>query len=150
MNADSEITERWVERTMATYPAEMLSFMNNEKDQFRNPVGHTLQENLTRLVRELLGAMDKQAIAIALDALIRMRAVQSFSPSEAVRFVFELRTAASETFGTVPESLQSRIDELALMAFDIYMACREQIFELRARELKLRARFVEHANGGTQ
>ncbi len=150
MSDDSPIIERWVERTIASYPAEMLPFLSGEQDPFRNPVGHSLRQNLATLVHELFGSMDKQAIAPALDALIRLRAVQSFSPGEAVRFIFELRTAVREESGAVSDSLQSRIDELALMAFDQYMACREQIFELRARELRSRVQFASPAEGGTR
>lgn len=144
-----DIVERWVERTMASYPAEMLPFLSSEKDPFRNPVGHALRENLATLAAELLGTMNRQAIAPALDALIRLRAVQSFSPAEAVRFVFDLRSVVQEASGAIPESLQSRIDELALMAFDQYMKCREQIFELRAREPRSRVLGAIPVQGGT-
>jgi hypothetical protein len=124
---------------MESYPAETLSFLSGEQDPFSNPVGHTLRESLATLVHELLGPMDKQSIASALDALIRLRAVQKFTPADAVRFVFGLRGAVQEVSGSVPESLQGRIDELALMAFDQYMSCREQISELRVKELRFRA-----------
>jgi RsbT co-antagonist protein rsbRD N-terminal domain len=139
MRVDEAIAERWSERTLASYPAETLSFLSGEQDPFRNPVGHTLRENLTALVHELLGKMDKNRIADSLDALVRMRAVQNFSPADAVRFVFDLRAAIRDVSGAVEDSLQNRIDELALMAFDKYSACREQIFELRAKELRFRA-----------
>jgi hypothetical protein len=32
--------------------------------------------------------------------------------------------------------LESRIDELALLAFEIYMQCREKIYECRVNEVK--------------
>ena len=32
--------------------------------------------------------------------------------------------------------LESKIDDLALLAFDIFMQCREQVYELRANEVK--------------
>ena len=32
--------------------------------------------------------------------------------------------------------LDSRIDALALRAFDVYMGCREQVYELRVNEVK--------------
>lgn len=149
MSADRAIVERWVERTLKSYPAEMFSFLSGEQDPFRNPVGHTLRENLATLLRELLGTMDRERIAPALDELVRLRAVQNFSPAEAVRFVFDLRALFCEVSGAVPETLQSRIDELALMAFDQYMACREQIFELRAKELRFHAQFVAPGERGT-
>ena len=149
MSADAAIVERWVERTLKSYPAEMLSFLGGEQDPFSNPVGHTLRENLATLVHELLGTMDKDRIASALDGLVRMRAVQNFSPAEALHFVFDLRSVIGEVSGAVSEPLQGRIDELALMAFDQYMACRERIFELRVNELRLWARSVAAGEGGT-
>jgi hypothetical protein len=33
-------------------------------------------------------------------------------------------------------NLESRIDALALISFDIYMTCREKIYELKANEVK--------------
>lgn len=136
------VREQWIERTLKSYPAETFALMSAEADPFRNPAGHTLRESLTTLARELPGAMDKDAVAAALDAIIRLRAVQNFRPAEALRFIFEFRALLREECGAVPQSIDSRIDELALMAFDQYMACREQIFELRAKELGLRARYA--------
>jgi RsbT co-antagonist protein rsbRD N-terminal domain len=150
MKTSGDIVERWVEWTLKSYPAEMLPFLSGEQDPFRNPVGRTLRDNLATLVHELLGSMDKDRIAGALDALVRLRAVQSFSPAEAVGFVFGLRAAIGELSGAVPESIQSRIDELALMAFDQYMICREQIFALRIKELRMRARNAAAGEGGAR
>ena len=149
MSAEAAIVERWVDRTLKSYPSEMHSFLGGEQDPFRNPVGNTLRENLAVLVHELLGTMDKQKIAGALDELVRMRAVQNFTPAEALRFVFDLRPLISEGAGAVSVPLQSRIDELALMAFDQYMSCRERIFELRINELRLWARSAAAGEGGT-
>ena len=85
------VAERWIERTLASYPAETLSLLSGEQDPFRNPAGHAIRESLTTLARELLGEMDEKAIAPALDALVRLRAVQDFRPSDALRFIFDLR-----------------------------------------------------------
>jgi hypothetical protein len=132
------VAERWIERTLASYPAEAHSLLSGELDPFRNPAGHVLKENLTTLARELLGEMDEKAIAPALDALVRLRAVQDFRPSDALRFIFDLRDVVAE----VPQALENRIDELALMAFDQYMACRDQIARLREKELRLRMQYA--------
>ena len=150
MSVDEAIVERWVERTLASYPAETLPFLSGEQDPFRNPVGHNLRKNLSTLAHEVLGTMDKHRIAEALDALVRMRAVQKFGPADAVSFVFGLRAVMQESSGTVSESMQSRIDELALMAFDQYMSCREQLFELRVNELRNRMRYAVSGEGETE
>lgn len=141
MSVDGTIVERWIARTLESYPVQSLPFLRGEQDPFRNPVGHALRENLVILVDELLGSMDKNRAEGAVDALVRMRAVQNFRPGEALRFLFDLRTVVGEVSGAVPESLQCRIDELALMAFDRYMSCREQLFNLRMKELRLSARY---------
>lgn len=136
------VAELWIARTLASYPAATLPLLRGEQDPFRNPAGHVIKESLTTLARELLGEMDEKAIAPALDALVRLRAVQDFRPSEALRFVFDLRAIVAELAEEVPQSLDSRIDALALMAFDQYMARRDQIAGLREKELRLRMQFA--------
>jgi hypothetical protein len=92
--------------------------------------------------------MDEEAMAPALDAVVRLRAVQGFRPSEALSFVFDLRAIAAEAGGELPplldgrSHLDGRIDRLALMAFDRYMACREQIASLREKELQKRLQYA--------
>lgn len=137
--AISEIVAReWISRTLASYPAEIRPSLSGEPDRFRNPIGHTIEESLTTLARELLGAMDDRAIANAIDGLVRLRAVQDFSPSDALRFIFELRAVIAGACEEATPKLNSRIDELALRAFDRYMECREQVARLRAKELRAR------------
>ena len=150
MSMEEAIVERWVEKSLSSYPAQTHSFLRGEPDPFRNPVGHTLRRSLGVLVREILGEMDKHRLAEALDAIVRVRAVQNFSPAEAVCFVFLLRAAIQETTGAISEALHHRIDELALMAFDLYMSCREQIFDLRVNELRGRMRQAAFSEGKTE
>jgi hypothetical protein len=95
----------------------------------------------------------------ALEAIIRIRAVQDFSPAEAVGFVFLLKRAVREVLegassGSLPANMQSeleaRIDALALSAFEIYTRCREQLFEIRVREAQRRtAALLERFNRET-
>jgi hypothetical protein len=68
--------------------------------------------------------------------------VQDFRPSDALRFIFDLREVVAEVTGEVPRALENRIDELALMAFDQYMACRDQIAGLRQKELRSRMQYI--------
>jgi len=71
--------------------------------------------------------------------------VQDFSPSQAIGFIFLLKKAIREVLESgirgkpVLEEwmeFQSRIDQLALLAFDVYMECREKICEIRVNEAK--------------
>ncbi len=128
---------------MQSYPSAALPFLAGQDDPFRNPVGHTLRQSLTSLFEQLQGDMDANGIAPALDAIIRIRAVQDLTPSQAVEFLFLLKPIMREL---APEQdqvrLADRIDRLALMAFDKYMQCREQVAEVRwsERQRSVRAR----------
>lgn len=136
------VAERWSERAFASYPAESAALLSAGQDPFRNPAGHTIRESLGTLVRELLGAMNESAVASALDALVRLRAVQGFLPSQALGFIFELRGIMPKESSALTPDLPQRIDRLALMAFDRYMACRDQIDALREKELRIHLKFA--------
>lgn len=129
------ILEEWFRRTLESYPSGTAQLMLAEKDPFRNPAGHTLRENLSVLVEEVLRDMDTDRAAAAMDGIVRLRAVQDFTPSQAVEFVFPLRDIL-RAHGRHDTTLDSRIDRLALMAFEAYLECRERMAEIRAKEAK--------------
>ena len=147
----SALLEKWLERTLATYPSQTLRFLRGEKDRFRNPVGHTLREGLATLLDELTGEMDAAKIGPALESIVRLRAVQDFTPSQAVGFVYLL---AGDPAGRIwrevtRRPVQKRIDEMALLAFDLFMKCREEIYEIKAREAQRKVYVLErHAASG--
>jgi hypothetical protein len=66
---------------------------------------------------------------------VRIRAVQNFTPSQAIGFVFDLKgliramAPADRQASKEMVVIESRIDALALLAFDLYMSCREKIYE---------------------
>ncbi|RJQ67961.1 MAG: hypothetical protein C4519_23650 [Desulfobacteraceae bacterium] len=138
------IVNKWFSRVVETYPAETARFLRSQKDPFANPVGQTTLESLRTLV-DLLGAdAEAKAFREALDPVLRIRAIQDFTPAQATRFVFDLKSIIRES---VPADRQTAdemrridhmIDEMALAAFDIYMHCREKIFDLKANEMKSR------------
>jgi hypothetical protein len=142
----SRILKRWLDLLFETYPADAQRFLRKQKDPFANPVGTTLSGELETLYREFLGKADPDKMASAMDGIIRIRAVQGFAASEAVAFIFFLKKIIrEETDKEVREdrfvaeellTLESRLDDLALQAFDLYMACREKVFEVRAREAR--------------
>jgi hypothetical protein len=124
-----------LEQTLASYPSQTARFLRDEKDRFRNPLGHTLKEGLATLLDQVTGEMDNAKIRPALESIVRLRAVQDFTPGQATGFVFALREILYENLeGGGPPSWQKRIDEIALLAFDLYMRCREEIYEIKARE----------------
>jgi hypothetical protein len=142
----AEVAARWSDLTLGTYPASSAAFFVNEKDPFRNPVGGTVRRSLAMLVDALLGDADDRAVAEALDGVVRLRAVQDFTPGRAVGFVFlarpAIRDVLSEELSACPadehDDLSARIETLAMSAVDVFTACRQRLFELRANEAKAR------------
>jgi len=139
------ILERWFHLILETYPANTATMMRKDKNQFTNPVGSTLTREIEVLFKNLCEGSQKEKFQASLDSILKIRSVQDFSPSKSLGFIFLLKRAIGETLkneickeSVMDEWLkfQSKIDELALQAFDIYMDCREKICEIRINQAK--------------
>jgi hypothetical protein len=142
----SLIVQKWLSAVLDSYPPETALFLNNNSNQFKNPAGSLIKNSIETLALFVLGGSDpgegsgRDAANRALTGILSLRAVQDFSPSGAVSFIPALRGIVREVAGDEAAAQAGlRIDELLLMAFDIYQERREKIFSLRARELTLRA-----------
>jgi len=158
----SEALDRWRSLVFDSYPEEAARFFRKEKDGFKNPVGQAINRATETILDGVLLERGADGLPEALEAIIRIRAVQDFSPAEAVGFVFLLKRAVREVLeGASPEGvpasvqseLEARIDALALSAFEIYTRCREQVFEIRVRAAQRRTallleRFNRETPGG--
>ncbi len=141
------ILKRWFDIILKTYPEGTTTFFKDQKKQFANPVGYTLSHELEIIFEGLVNEreMDLERISPALDSVIRIKAVQDLTPSQALAFLFHLKKVIREELRSEGMAaseelmrLDERIDALALLSFDIYMKCREKIFELKANEVKNR------------
>lgn len=141
----AELSEKWAEMVLRTYPKETQKVWTRQRDRFQNPVGATILEATKELIDLVIDWEEAGKIAASLDKLIRIRAVQDFTPSQAIGFVFLLKKLIRDEFfkamekdGTLAELLrfEARIDNLALMSFDIYTKSRDEVFRLRVEEVK--------------
>jgi hypothetical protein len=141
------ILKRWFDVILETYPAEAAAFLNGQKNRFTGPVGYTIHEGIEGIVDGLIDDAPFEEMSPFLDSIIKIRAVQDFSPSQAVAFIFHLKKITSEEFQNTSDGrgvtdaealseFESRIDTLALMSFDIYMKSREKLYELKVNEEK--------------
>jgi len=139
------ILKRWFDLILETYSADTATMMRKDKNQFTNPVGSTISREIEVLFGKLCEGIQDEKCQASLDSILKIRSVQDFAPSKAVRFIFLLKRAIGETLkneickeSVMDEWLkfQSRIDDLALQAFDIYMDCREKICEIRVKEAR--------------
>ncbi len=147
----SAILSKWFEVILDTYPAKTSKFLKNQNDLFSNPVGSTMFQGLESLLEEIIDDnMDSQRVSLFLDNIIRVRAIQDFSASQAVAFIFSTKDIIRQEVESAVASgnilpnqvlidlrhLESKIDGLALLSFDVYMKCREKIYEIKANEVK--------------
>ncbi len=141
-----EISDGWIESVFKTYPLDTVGFMRTHKDQFTNPVGHRTVEALRTLIGALLeDGLESETVIGPLDDIIRIRSVQEFTPAKAVGFIYLLKglirklvekELQDNSFALELLQFESKLDSLALISFDIYVKCREQIFKMRVDEVK--------------
>ena len=133
------VVNAWFEEVIQTYAPDTAVFYQNQQDAFANPVGSTTKQSLTKLFKAVLDPKGEAALADLIDPLIRIRAVQDFTPSQATGFVFLLKPIIRKLFKKNKNKLnldellemESRIDRLALTGFNVFMACREQIYSMK-------------------
>lgn len=141
----STILEQWFQAIAQTYPLETFHFLVNKKDPFQNPVGHTVSSEIENLFHALFQETERQKIFQSLENILKIRAVQDFTPSQAVIFIFSLKrilwqesleNLVDKRFWEEWMEIESKIDTLLLMAFEVYTQCREKIYEIRIGEIK--------------
>jgi len=143
----STILGRWLTMIYESYPPETAIFLRKEKDRFDNPMGYRISQGLEGLYNALLQESDREQVLTFLDEIIRIRALQNFSPSQALAFIFLLKDVVrqeladeirKENLAEELLDLESRIDGLALLGFDVYTKRREKLLEIRIDEVKRR------------
>ena len=136
------IVRKWTDGVLDTYGSP--EFFKKQKDRFANPIGATISDGLQNLFDILVTEGELDGASKPLENIIKIRAVQEFAPSQAVFFVYLLKTIireelakekAKEQFQESLAALETRIDTVALMAFDFYMHCRERLHQIRINEV---------------
>lgn len=140
------ILDRWLSLIFSTYPPETAGFLRTEKDRFSNPVAYRISEGAKGLVKAVIFGATPEELYQYLDEIIRIRALQQFSPSQALAFVFFLKKVVREELAQEIKAdpalagemleLESQIDGLALLGFDVYLKRREKLYEIRVDEVK--------------
>ena len=141
---ESAIVKKWIDHLLGAFPAGGQHFLKKQGDRFANPLGANFSEGLTALYRALRSA-EPVDVTPVLEQLMKLRAVQSEqSPSESLALMFvlkrivrdECRKEWSADLESEWSALADRLDRMALQAFDLYMASRERLFQVRIKELK--------------
>lgn len=152
-NRDALVAE-WYECITSQYPPETARFLRQQADQFANPVGAALREELGPLYDAVVSGSEGGRVDQALDRIIRVRAVQDFRPSEALAFLVDLKRLVHERIASVGlddgaglAAVDGRIDAMLLVAVDVYSRCRQEIFDIRVKDIRNRSlKMMERLN----
>jgi hypothetical protein len=141
-----KICRDWEEKTLSSYSKHASNLYGRDKNRFSNPVGNQLRSAISLCFQYLIEAeTSPETLTPVLSDFIRIRAVQDFRPSDAVGFILQLKDVVWELLNNHPEldrlvtewvRIQSKIDCLTCLAFDIYVESRQRVFEVRIKELK--------------
>lgn len=141
------VLSQWLGLVLDTYAPDTAVLWKKNKDPFANPVRHKLDAGMHAILDGLArgDAVDAATFGPHLDEIVRVRAVQDFTPSQALAFIFLLKKAVRETlWPQVAEhelfvellALESAIDVLAQLGMDIYGQCRETLLQLRINQVR--------------
>lgn len=140
-----EVARAWLHDTLSAYSDRAAAAWSRERDPFANPVGHSLRVGTGAFLDWLLDGDDAEAMRRGLDDILRIRAVQELAPGDALGFVFRLKAVIRSELGEALGDeqvrrelvdLEARIDDAGLVAFELFLAHRERLHELRIAELK--------------
>jgi hypothetical protein len=141
----SSILSNWIELIFDSYADETSKFLKTQKNQFSNPVGYTISFNAERIFDELVSNQNLEDIKSYLEEIIKIRAIQEYTPSQAVSFVLDLKRIVRLKLNADIDNPEIRIelgnfelilDNIILLAFDIYQSCREKLYQIRVNEIK--------------
>ena len=136
------IVQRWTDLVLDSYGAP--DFLKHQKNRFANPIGSTISAGLQEMYTVFAEGKELGRVCKPLEDIVKIRAVQEFTPSQAISFVYLLKTIVQQELAKDKKSsvgqeslaeLDSRIDQVALMAFDCYMDCRERLHQIRINEV---------------
>jgi hypothetical protein len=151
----TSILQKWFSLILEHYPPETRKFWETPKDSFANPIASTFTQGLEGIWNGLRQGIDPKQLSAVLDPIIHIRAIQDFSPSQAVAFVLGLKGIIREELkregggGVAWEDLwemETRIDALSLIAFDQYVLCRKKVHEIELKELRDRTARIRGEN----
>ena len=151
-----ELLDQWFHQFIGAYPPESVKYFERVENEFTNPIGSNVHRSLVAIFDELLGQQDADKLYGDLEMIMRIKAVQDVTPSQAIAFVFGLKSILRKAFtkeinnGTIKLSelldFEDSLDTMALLAFNIYVDSRELIYDMRVQEMHQRIDILEKAN----
>lgn len=148
------ILKKWKEDLLGQYFSGNLKI--NDNDRFGNPVAYSISSGLKVILDETIAGTRTARLHEALEDIVKIKSLEVEKPSIAVDFLFRLKVLIRSELADCAqdgisagemEKLNADIDNLTLSAFDIFMKCREKLYEIRSKEfIKRSYKLLERAN----
>ena len=142
------ILKEWEDSTLDFYANNLFKVREGRNDRFGNPLVYTISNGLVIILEELIGGTHTGKLDDALEDIVKIRSLQMEKPSSVIGFLSCLKEIIKNHLGDYNndrnaaeeiDKLYSVIDDLIFSAFDIFMRCREKIYEIKANEIKKRS-----------
>jgi len=140
----SAIRKSWFKALVSEYPEESARHIGSSTDEFANPIGHVIGEVADSMVKGLAEGAPASELAERMFPLIKIKAVQSFTPAEAMNCLLalkrmvlsRLKTSGHEDAEAIAASVDLLFDEMLCLCFNLYCQCRDKLHEVKEDELK--------------
>ncbi len=128
----------------------------DDNNRFGNPVAYSISSGFETILDEIIAGTRNARLDEALEEIVKIKSLEVEKPSMAVDFLFSLKTLIRNELMECSqngistgemEKLNNDIDDLILSAFDIFMKCREKLYEIRSKEFIRRSyKLLERAD----
>lgn len=142
------LMETWFDALLKNYSPEAARIFKREKDPFANPVGYNIHLGMEEVLDWFSQKEKETDIKVSLDKVVRILAIQDFTPAQAVSFLFILKEITKKRINNYFKSgdlmwknwldFDADVDNLMLMAMDIYTECREKLYQIKVDEANKR------------
>ena len=145
------ILKKWLDEIFDTYPADTSRFLKSRQDRFANPVGHTITANAGYILEGLIKGVDAGPLSACLEQIIRIRAVQDFTPRQAASFMVSLKPVITNqiktelhkyNLGNEWAEFENRIDSLSRCAYELHAEMKKRIDLIRTKEIDKGDKFL--------
>ncbi|MCK5741284.1 MAG: RsbRD N-terminal domain-containing protein [Chlorobi bacterium] len=141
----ADLADKWLKMLTGQYSKDGSKFILGEKDQFANPMGFIYSEAIPQIFEAVVERQSTKTYDEPLRRIIQVRAVQDFTPSQALSFIFDLKQLITKSYKADNEidfcemiGIFQRIDAMAFSAFNIYCELKGRIWEIKANEVRKR------------
>jgi len=140
-----QILLKWQSAAFSSYQNHDFLNGNKKTGRFLNPISYVTEKSTREILGCLINDENDMKLFTPLEEICRLRAIQESKPAEALKFIFDLKQIIREELTDENQSnywavelwdVDRRIDEIGLLAFDVYSDCRAKICELRINEMK--------------